>query len=387
MTENTAMLEHKDDILHQVIADIYAASCDTELWTAVLEKIARLTGSKSAALLYQDYTYPDANIYTTYGIEPSWRALYKTKYKRNDPSIDLVSSVPTGDVVGSHMLEDQDMLYQSETYQDFYLPQNIKHFGGSWLFKNDERSALIGFHREQGTPEYEAEVLAQVKTLVFHLQKSLHIHRVHTQAIRRSHMFEMGLDSLQMGIVFFGHDAQVTYCNQAAKTMLKQHPAIQMQGNQISVFAKKNNDKFKQALKDGMQANTMDVCIEPIAIGVKHPDMETTLPLLISPIHQSDFSQQDIHGSATVVMVMTDPETMLFASPELLSTLYNLTHAEAEVAIQLANAMSAADIAAEKNVKVTTVRTQVQSIFSKMGITTQAQLIKLLLTSPLVSMR
>jgi len=47
--------------------------------------------------------------------------------------------------------------------------------------------------------------------------------------------------------------------------------------------------------------------------------------------------------------------------------------------------MSVKDIAEEKGVQLTTIRSQVQSIYVKMDVKTQAQLIKALLYSPLAS--
>ncbi len=86
-------------------------------------------------------------------------------------------------------------------------------------------------------------------------------------------------------------------------------------------------------------------------------------------------------------MIITDPDRTLLASPDLLMTIYNFTKKEAEVAMCLANAMTAPETAEHKNVKISTVRSQTQSIFAKMGVSSQAQLVKIILNSPIAAAR
>jgi len=351
----------------------------------VLEDISHLTNSKTAVLLYQDHEVRHASTFASYNVEAKWLALYNEKYGAIDPALELIASVPTGELTASHIVDGVNKVYESDTFKNFYQPQGMYHMAGTWLMRTPHRSAVIGFHREKSKPPYEAETLAKVKALVPHIQKALHIHRTHTEAFVKNDAFASGIDSMQMGVVFFDHHGMINYCNKSAKAIIQQHPAIEMRNNMIYATSDESNRKLREAVAMATLANVQEVVTKPIAIGLKHPGIYTPLPALIMPIHQSDLSIYLSKGSVAAVMILTDPDRMQLTSPELLATIHDLTKAEAEVAIALANALSPTEIAEEKGVKITTIRSQIQSIFAKIGVNTQAQLMKTLLNSPLAS--
>jgi len=312
-------------------------------------------------------------------------ALYNEKYGAIDPTFKVIAQVPTGELTSTHSVDNSELIYNSETFREFYSPQDMFHLAGTWLIRNEHRSALLGFQRSKTSPEYQLEVLSQVRELVPHFQKALHIYRTHTEAVVKNDAFASGIDTMQMGIIFFNHQSEVSYCNKSASSIINYHPAIDMRNKSIYATADECNKTLRKAISAASQANQFGTFIKPYAIGLKHPAAFTPLPVLITPIHQSELSVHLSKGPVAAVMTISDPDRILLTSPELLSTIYDLTQSEAEVAIHLANAMSPKEIAELKGVKITTIRSQVQSVFAKMGVKTQAQLIKILLCSPLTS--
>lgn len=375
-------------LIKTLIGQIYDAACDARHWQTVLHGITELTRSKSAVLLYQDHEVHHASTFAAFGLEPKWLTLYNQQFGEKDPALAIIASVPTGHLTASHLFPGrQEMLYESDTYKEFYQPQDIFHLAGTWLIKSEQRSAMLGFQRGHDTEPYEPEVFACIEELIPHLQRAFHIHRTYTASVVKSEALASGIDSMQMGLIFFDHQTQITYCNQAAENIIAQHPALTMRNGTIHATSEADNKTLRKALSDASLANLYNTPIGNIAIGLKHPAAFTPLPILISPIHQSDIGASLTKGTAAVVMAISDPERMLITSPSLLATIYGLTPAESEVAIDLINALSPQEIAEKKNVKIATIRSQIQSVYSKTGVNSQAQLIKSLLSSPLVSFR
>lgn len=376
-----------EQLLREIIGQIYDAASDSRAWHKVLESITHLTMSKSAVLLYQDHEVHHASTFSSYGVESQWLTLYNEKYGAIDPSLQIIASVPTGHLTANHLALDAEQFYMSDTYQEFYKPQGMYHLAGTWLMRNEHRSALLGFQREKSAPEYEQEVLDMVRELVPHFQRALHIHRIHTEAVVKNDAFASGIDTMQTGVVFFNHQSQISYCNRSAKTIIDQHPAISRRNDMISATSDESNQKLRKAIAAACLANLNGMNSDPVSLGLRHPSRFAPLPVVVLPIHQSDLSIYLSDRSVAAVMIVTDPDRIMLTSPELLATIYDLTKAEAEVAIALANAKSPQEIADEKNVMITTIRSQIQSIFNKMGVNTQAQLIRTLLNSPLASVR
>ena len=74
-------------------------------------------------------------------------------------------------------------------------------------------------------------------------------------------------------------------------------------------------------------------------------------------------------------------------SEAVLSELYGLTKAEQRLAIKIANGDSLSDIAIKHNTSIHTLRTQLKTIFSKIGVRRQSELVSALFTSSLVNFR
>ncbi len=64
---------------------------------------------------------------------------------------------------------------------------------------------------------------------------------------------------------------------------------------------------------------------------------------------------------------------------EVIETLYQLTHAEAELVRLIAEGNSLEEVAAERGVTMNTVRSQLKQVFSKTGTSRQGELVQLVL--------
>jgi DNA-binding CsgD family transcriptional regulator len=81
-------------------------------------------------------------------------------------------------------------------------------------------------------------------------------------------------------------------------------------------------------------------------------------------------------------MCFSDPERPSPIEDDKLAEVYQLTPAEAQVAISIANGLSVDEAAMMNNVAVSTIRSQLKSIYRKLGINRQTELVKVLLTGP-----
>lgn len=387
MYNATLFPDDVDELTQVLIGYIYDSICDGLKWNIVLEGVAKLTRSKSAVLLYQDHEIQRASTFAAFNLDPKWLALYNSTYGEKDPALAIMAEVPIGNLTASHLTTSPIQLYETPVYKEFYRPQDIYHLGGGWLIRNKQRSALLGFQRGHNKPAYEKEVLNQVAALVPHFQRALHIHKEHVAVQVQRDALMSGIDSLQMGLIFFDHQAQVMYCNKSAQAIINQHPAITIRDGQVYATNACENKQLREALSAAAMANLTDHFESTVAMGLTHPDVYTPLPVLIAPIHQTDLALHLSKGAIAAVMMISDPERITLSTPDLLATVYNFTKTEAEIAIDLANAMTAQEIAESRGVAISTIRWHQQSIYSKMGIHQQSELIRILHNSPLAGIR
>lgn len=91
----------------------------------------------------------------------------------------------------------------------------------------------------------------------------------------------------------------------------------------------------------------------------------------------------DLHAHA--VVCFSDPDIIYPIDADKVSEAYNLTESESYIAVSIANGLSPDDIATINNVALSTVRGHIKSIYSKLGINKQGDLIKIILTGPFVN--
>jgi len=190
------------------------------------------------------------------------------------------------------------------------------------------------------------------------------------------------LDRVEMGIVLFNHQSKVSYCNKIAKSVIRQSPAITMRQGVIHAVSIESNKKMRAAIAAAVSEN------KRAAVGLMHPEVFPSLPVLITPVRQSKFSE-DIASSHSVAVVMSiaPPERTLTALLKDLKNVYGLTSKEADVAIRMANAKTAAEIARDRHVTESTVNTQMQAVYSKLGVRTQCKVMRMLFFSSVTSIK
>jgi DNA-binding CsgD family transcriptional regulator len=82
-----------------------------------------------------------------------------------------------------------------------------------------------------------------------------------------------------------------------------------------------------------------------------------------------------------VAIFLRNPESKEQGSLDIVRRLFDLTHAEASLALLLANGMTLDEAAEQLNIRRNTARAHLRSIFSKMGVTRQTELVRLVLNS------
>jgi DNA-binding CsgD family transcriptional regulator len=88
------------------------------------------------------------------------------------------------------------------------------------------------------------------------------------------------------------------------------------------------------------------------------------------------------NGEAAIAVLANDPELAPAIDVQMLRDWYDLTLAEARVAMLLASGLSVDEIAERLGIGANTARTHLKSIFGKTDTRRQGELIRLLLSNP-----
>lgn len=365
-------------LLSELIADIYEASYQPDLWPKVTEKITRITDSRSGALFIQDKNLEAANGFYATGFSDNEMETY-SRLGHLDPAYPIMKNVPVGEAINIYGAERHE-LEPPIYYEEVRKRYDIGYVCGASIIVDEEQHVGLGLQRSASEGEYNSEVLALISEIIPHLQRGLRIHREFIRLRVEKTALAAGLDNQMMGLVLFDQFGTPLYINSIAESIFTEHPAIDFINNRI----------VPQQPEDAVQLHRMVIsCLNPDrntdtqpggVMGLHHSERRHPLALMVTPVATSDLANIIDGVPVYAAMYINDPERPISIDARTLASLYQLSSTEAKIAIALANGASVEEIAASQNRSTHTVRSHLKSLFQKTGTGNQTELVKLLLT-------
>ena len=181
------------------------------------------------------------------------------------------------------------------------------------------------------------------------------------------------LDFLPFGIILVDSESTALLVNRRAEQMLGEQDGLGTQGGKLAAALSTDTTQLRQSI-----ARTWRLAHGPGShpsdgFQLTRPSGRKPLVIRIVPL------QPRINVLAVVVC---DPETRRQVEQRLLHQLYRLTRTEAQLAAALADGERLEDAAQALGVTLGTGRTYLKRIFAKVGVSRQADLMRLLLSGP-----
>ncbi|HDH08722.1 MAG TPA: LuxR family transcriptional regulator [Gammaproteobacteria bacterium] len=376
MNETTEMLD--------LAGLIYESSYDASQWVSVLQNVAQLTDSSSAALLYRDDTYPRANFMYSYGLPPAALQTYLDRYIHLDPFFDLIGRrFPVGTVSADHLVaSSREELREASPkfYDEYMIPYDQYHIGGAALLVEDDRMAAVAIQRSKALGSWTDKELEKLSLLTDHFRRAFRIHREFTRLRVHEYAVYAMLDQLIIGLVILDKNSKPIYTNPTAQSILNTNPTMKFRNGKITATNNEDAKKLAGLIKDAANYSDNIEEMRGGVLGLHHRDSPLPLLLLATPVTDLKVTYQAPLEGACVALFISDPERSQLISPDALIEMYKLTKAEAGVTVALANGLSLKEIANSKSVSTDTVRSQLKSIFKKTNTNSQTDLIRMLLS-------
>jgi len=358
---------------NQLVTDIYDAGLDETLWSGVLKQIMQSMNAQSGLLRTQDLRSKAVGKYITEGLDPDFRQRYKEHYIHLDNLVPAAAKKPTGSIQQTiHLM--QESFFKSEFYNDFALPQGQVHSIGSILTRNNTQLAVFGLHRPDRAGNYTPDEITLLELLIPHLQRALQVNQQLSQLTNDNDATHDALDRLMIGVILVDGSGKPLFLNKKAEAIVADGDELTISRNAIRATTWPET----QALHKLIFAATQTPQRTGGGLTTSGYSSTRSLNILVTPVgkdHSSHFQFDTSHVAAALFIGTT--EQYVEFSRETLMHLYSLTPAEARLAVTLANGHSLETIAAEFNLSLHTIRSQLKSCFRKTKTNRQAELVKL----------
>jgi DNA-binding CsgD family transcriptional regulator/PAS domain-containing protein len=368
--------------LLEVVDLIYAAALDEGAsWHDLGARLMTLMGAQRATLWLADEADKPGNLLMrrdSYDEEYASRYVLLDPYRASAREVSVEETVRRrGDVRLGHEIIPDASYVQSEFYGDFGRKSSRRYMIGGLI--NVSKVIPLGLHRDVASRPFNEDDKRTLSQLLPHLQRGLQMRaRLTTTS---SSLGAGALDTLPIGVIVVDSDMQILYSNAEATALLGDSQSGLSAGRPRSgsvagaygLFARHPDEDAKLCRLVGAASRSgagggLQIHPRPGALAGDRAVLSALVcPALrhLSSSMRPCMGTSVIHGAATVL-------TRRLLTPSLppaglLSDLFGLTSAEAEVAVALAGGVTAEDAARIRHVSLDTIRSQIRAILRKTG--------------------
>jgi len=235
----------------------------------------------------------------------------------------------------------------------------------------DEALRLV-FERKAFAPE-ERDF---VRMIGRHVVRSRLLARALARAEARGHLASAALDRMAMGVVILDGEGRVAHLNPAARRRLGKGCGVTLAADMLE-WSSPAIDRQLRALRGRPHVTAGEPRrLASEMLRVPREDGLPPLEILAVSLEGLDLAE----GGAAIALFLSDADHAAETPASVLMRLYGLTAAESRVAGEILRGSGIDEAAGRLGLKRETVRTHLKHIFTKVGTTRQADLVRLLLT-------
>jgi DNA-binding CsgD family transcriptional regulator len=374
-----------EDTRQDLIDDIYEAAWNPEHWPTFLSRFADAVQGQATVLMTEDLGRGSTEVSQAVRVDDRFKERYEARYGRNIWLQQGVQQARPGAVLVFDSLVSSSVLKETEFYCDFLRPQGLLH-GCGGVISLDARAMvhLCTLRSANAGPFGEAEQV-RFKILLPHLQRAFQIRLRIAELEEKQRTSEEALNRLSLAVIAIDQTGRVQSMNRSAHRILSQRDGLRLTSRGLVAEIPSANAELRRVLWGTAFDATPEGVHPERAILVERPSAKRPYVVFVVPSRRRD---RGLFGpGASAVIFITDPEARPKDIAEVLIEAFNLTPAEARLAAILVDGKDLNEVCDILSIRRNTGRAHLRSLFDKVGVRRQAELVSVLLRSILHAVR
>jgi DNA-binding CsgD family transcriptional regulator/PAS domain-containing protein len=360
--------------LSEIIGRIYDCTLDPDRWEGTLDELRSLLDCKIAQLGLIDTRGHHLLIHKTLGMEAGWFEIQQEHLPEIDRRIE-------GLFDNGHSLDEPIVLSRdwpavdrrSSHYIRFCREHGMVDIAQINIMRSPARFAVLGLSRHEDVGDFADEELELLRLLGPHVRRAVTISNVlDAKTIEAARMSE-ALDALRLGVVLANEEAGIVHANRAAEAMLRAKGPLRDAHGALRAERPAATAELREAVSAAAR-NEAGIGKAGLAVRLSD-DYEAPVVAHVLPMSGGEIRTRLEPQSVAAVFINTPLDEALWARTFV--SAYKLTPAETRVMREILSGKTVVEAAAELGIAATTVRTHLNSIFAKTGVSRQSELIKL----------
>lgn len=313
-----------------------------------------------------------------------WRGIRTSEavtasYNQHFYTLDPFVGLPERQVVSLIEFVSVNDWLNSEFYKNFMEPVDVFHVLGADINTLDGTQCRIRISRGRSDPPFSQADKDLLTLFLPHLERAVVLHTHLNRMESERNLYAGAVDQLAVGTIILDQDGKVLQKNRLAEHLLEEKDGIKLVNDGLQIGTPRDNQQFRQLVKQALlsQKSSNPSVVE--AMRVQRPSGRADLGIVVRSVPPSEWSEGK-HCPAVAIFI-SDPEQESSAPQEIVRALFDLTPAETQLAMLLANGLTLDEASDELGISRNTARAHLRSIFSKTGVTRQTMLVRLILRS------
>lgn len=355
-----------------LISDIYAALLGHGDWQSFLDRLTTILPNGKATLFYHDFAARSGGLSINAGIDPDQAAAYKEHYAARNPWMPKALTRPIGLGVRSEKMLPHSDLLRTEFFADFLRPQGLCTGVGVTMFRDSGCNFMLSL-LSGPTDDAEADAAADLLgRLAPHLRQAFAYYRGDVAGPSRAPtLVNATTEALGVAFLAIGIGRQILSLNALGRDLLTSGDYLGHDGKgRITTRISDLAEALDHALQSAVRGEAPGK--RTVAITSRDKAGMLLRVTLVVP----ELQPFERYFAGPCVLLLVDKQRPRHVPTEqALRSAFGLTPAQARLAVAIAKGQTIRSAADELRISNGTARSHLKSIFAKMDVHRQAELV------------
>lgn len=361
-----------------LLDSLYGVIGHFEQWYTFTEELTRFFNANACHIVSGDMVTKEYSFTINYGMTQE-TVVKLAELADDDPRIPMVLAVP-GKVIS--IGPDNKAFFNCRKFQEVLLPNNFIYSMG--FAYPDGTDRLLGISVLRGIEagefsQYDKELLSELEP---HLVRVIHLQKKFLQLDEHYWQSLSILDDVNMGIIIADKQAHVLFVNQWGRDIIDKEESLNLRHGLFRSSDKRLGIDILAGISEQIEAIEQNQVLTPQSLSLVRHD-KAPLLLRIQAINPDNppFQLHKLSRPVAAVFI-SDPGIAEETSIELLRRMFGYTVAEARLAGNLVEGCNLNQAAESSGISKQTAHSYLKKIFAKTEVSSQAELIKRIVSSP-----
>ena len=372
---------NSQDAFERIMASLYDAMLDDTRWPATSALIDAACGLTGNGLMVAEGPPDDVRalflgLYSRGQRCEDLEREYLENYHSIDERVPRFRQLPVSRLVHITDLYTAEELKTSPTYNE------ILHRAGMQDGLNVRLPGLDGSHIGWGLNDpvdsdgWGSSRITMVQGLLPHIQQFVRVRQALVRAEARHTTLTALLDNTQIGVLELDRRGRIMAGNDRARSILRRGDGLLDRDGMLRARAPADQVRLERLVGNALPG-TGAVAVSGSMV-LRRSSVAPPFVVHVKPVG----GPQPDHGArhVAVLVLIVEPGRQHRINPELVATTLELTPAETQVAVWLAEGMSVGDMADATGHTKAAIYWHLQRIYQKHSISRQAELVRLVLS-------